>query len=97
LTFLFIERGVALKDVSRRTRLIGGLAISCGIALAVVFIAFAESAGPVRERLMAFYTEGFTGAGRTTLWRVALSMIPQYWLSGTRDRSRDVQDSQYAV
>jgi putative inorganic carbon (HCO3(-)) transporter len=82
-TLLFIEREVTLKGVSRRTRLIGGLAISGGLALAVVFIAFAEATGPVRERLMAFYTEGFTGAGRTILWRVALSMIPQYWLSGT--------------
>jgi tetratricopeptide (TPR) repeat protein len=33
--------------------------------------------------MMSFYTEGFTGAGRTIIWKSTPDMIPRYALSGT--------------
>lgn len=53
------------------------------LALAVVWIAGSSRyANTVRVRLQAIKSEGFTGSGRTLLWRDSLKMVPRYLIAG---------------
>ena len=65
------------RPVARR------LAIACaGVLVSVLLIASnpASRAMVVRARLIV--TEGFTGAGRTVLWRDSLRMVPEFVVVG---------------
>lgn len=60
--------------------------IAAGVSLFVVgsalAIALHPSADPIRQRLAAFSSEGFTGAGRTGVWRFTVSLVPKFWTFG---------------
>ncbi len=82
LFFTFSERKVLLAKIPKSTlRYITSIVIS-GIILLILFIGFTKWGMPIRSRLLAFSAEGYTGAGRTTLWKYTISLFPKYWLTG---------------
>lgn len=78
----FTWRAGLLGRLSPRARIaLGGGLVAASAASAAILV-FSASAAPIRARLLAFATEGFTGAGRTNVWRFTLGLIPKFWLFG---------------
>ncbi len=83
LLFLaFLERKHLFALIPQKNILKITTAIITSIVSLLVLLAFTKWGAPVRARLLAFSTEGYTGAGRTTLWQYTLSLFPKYWLTG---------------
>ena len=63
--------------------LMTGVAVAAGIILVAV-LAVVSSPGlqSIKARARSFVAEGFTGAGRTLLWRDSARMVPRYALAG---------------
>jgi O-antigen ligase/tetratricopeptide (TPR) repeat protein len=66
-----------------RRRIVMGVAIAVtGILAGVLVIASAPAARGIMARARSVATEGFTGSGRTLLWRDAIKMVPDYAFRG---------------
>jgi putative inorganic carbon (HCO3(-)) transporter len=67
-----------------RTRSAGRRVLAAAGALVVLglVVGFTPVGASVRNRASKFYSEGFTGAGRTTIWQLSASMVPAYWATG---------------
>ncbi|HJQ70331.1 MAG TPA: O-antigen ligase family protein [Blastocatellia bacterium] len=84
VTFAALTFGNRLKDLSKKPR---RLILQTAAALVVILIAvWAMSFNPasrgILARARAVATEGYTGSGRTILWRDAVSMAPAFALVG---------------
>ncbi|HET9531443.1 MAG TPA: O-antigen ligase family protein [Blastocatellia bacterium] len=71
-----------LFELSRRKVLIRAGAAFAAILIAVWLIALNPASRNIALRARSFITEGFTGAGRTLLWRDSVRMVPAFALSG---------------
>lgn len=85
LIFSFLE----MKNLTQRAAKLSRIQIVAAVALGLVILLagfgllFANSkSNSITERAKSFVGEGFTGAGRTILWRDAVKMIPAYALTG---------------
>jgi putative inorganic carbon (HCO3(-)) transporter len=82
-SMLFKERRSLLNVIATKHSLIAiGLAIVCVVVVGG-FLLSADAAAPIRARFNAFWGEGFSGAGRTVLWRLSFAMLGKYWAIGT--------------
>ena len=72
-----------MKELARTRRaiLVAGLAAAILLAFAWM-VTFSPTSGSVAERARSFITDGFSGSGRTLLWRDSLKMVPRYALAG---------------
>jgi O-antigen ligase len=67
----------------QKKKVLVALGLLLVLALAVVWIAGSSRyANTVKVRLQAIKSEGFTGSGRTLLWRDSLKMVPRYLIAG---------------
>ena len=64
-------------------RVIIGVAVAAAIIVAAVLtIGSSPASQSIKARVRSFVAEGFTGAGRTLLWRDSVTMVPRYALLG---------------
>jgi O-antigen ligase len=70
-------QGVGLRTIALRVAIAGSL-----VLLSVLLIASNPASRNMVVRARLFVTEGFTGAGRTLLWRDSLSMVPAFAIAG---------------
>jgi O-antigen ligase len=82
LFFIFWERQTLFAASFNKTILKFAACITVGLGFLFTFIAFTSWGAPVRARFLAFSKEGYTGAGRTVLWKYTLDLFPHYWLTG---------------
>jgi O-antigen ligase/tetratricopeptide (TPR) repeat protein len=84
IAFAVLEMSRGRKTISGGSkRLITGAAVAAGIILAAVLIVgFSPGLQSIKARARSFVAEGFTGAGRTLLWRDSARMVPRYALAG---------------
>ena len=66
------------KGVARKAALVFAI-----IVIAVSALSLVPASRNIVVRARSLITEGFTGAGRTLLWRDSLRMVPSYALTGT--------------
>lgn len=84
--FAFAERRGLLSAITRATQaqVMRRVAIALLALLVVGFIiSLSQASHSVVARAKSFAAEGFTGAGRTILWRDSLKMLPSVALLGT--------------
>lgn len=79
---VFASRTRLLGDVSPRGKRQLALGSSLFAVTAALMLAYSPSAEPIRQRMAAFASEGFTGAGRTVVWRFTLGLVPEFWTIG---------------
>ncbi len=77
--FAFLELRAA-REKKRLMMALAAAAIIAVVSIATILVVPASRSISLRAR--SFFTEGFTGAGRTVLWRDAARMVPRYALAG---------------
>jgi O-antigen ligase len=84
LTFSLLEiRSVSRSAPTTKTRLtIRAVAAAAILLFAVATIAWSPASRSIIRRARSFVAEGFTGAGRTLLWRDSAMMAPRYAVIG---------------
>ncbi len=70
--FVFLQKQV-LSELKRY------LAV---VLIGLLLIVFLSASSLIVDRVKSFRDEGFTGSGRTLLWRDSLRMLPDYLLTG---------------
>ena len=84
ITFSWLElraKGVNLIKAPRRTLLVAGAGV-VAMFIIVLVVALTPASHNIAVRARSIFTDRFTGAGRTLLWRDALGMVPEFSLIG---------------
>ncbi|HSE99159.1 MAG TPA: O-antigen ligase family protein, partial [Blastocatellia bacterium] len=79
---LMIKDGRRPLDLSRRAVMIWAAIAMVAVLTTATMIAFNPASSNIVARSRTLFTEGFTGAGRTLLWRDSIRMIPAFSLTG---------------
>ena len=74
-------KGVNLIKAPRRTLLLAGAGV-VAMVIIVLVVALTPASHNIAVRARSIFTDRFTGAGRTLLWRDALGMVPDFSLIG---------------
>lgn len=80
ITFSWLElraKGVNLIKAPRRTLLMAGGGV-VAIFIIVLVVSLTPASRNIAVRARSIFTDRFTGAGRTLLWRDALGMVPEF-------------------
>ncbi|HEY7545118.1 MAG TPA: O-antigen ligase family protein, partial [Blastocatellia bacterium] len=78
ITFIVLQLRPGATRMSKRAVAIAAIVF----ALSVATIIIAPVSRSLLVRVRSFASEGFTGAGRTLLWRDAMRMVPRFALAG---------------
>lgn len=84
--FVFAERQGLRSAISRATKaqvMRNAIFALLTVLLVGLVISMSQASHSIVARARSFATEGFTGAGRTILWRDSLKMLPSVALLGT--------------
>ncbi|MBI4749465.1 MAG: O-antigen ligase family protein [Acidobacteria bacterium] len=82
LILVFRERSTFFQKLSPQQVRQGWIVTGCLLLVFGGLVWFTPIGHTVRTRLAGTVQEGFTGAGRTTLWKWALRVVPDYWATG---------------
>ena len=82
LILVFRERRTFFQSLSPQQVRQGWIVTGCLLLVFGGMVWFTPVGHTVRTRLAGTVQEGFTGAGRTTLWKWALRVVPDYWATG---------------
>lgn len=82
IAMMYYGRRNLLSSIPQRKKRRRAYALFLVAVLMVGMVAVTSLGKPIRTRLVATYSEGLTGAGRTTLWVFAIRIVPHYLATG---------------
>jgi O-antigen ligase/tetratricopeptide (TPR) repeat protein len=80
---LLLKGGFSRLVKSRRRLALEAATVFIAILVSIIVVSFSPASRGIITRARSVATEGFTGAGRTTLWRDSMRMVPDFALVGS--------------